>query len=73
MPSVNEMLITAERMHDRLKLPRLVYTVDGMQVRFSDAPRQQDSPDVLVLYNLTYHSIINKQLYYYNSTASTPK
>ena len=48
MPSVNEMLITAERMHDRLKLPRLVYTVDGMQVRFSDAPRQQDSPDVLV-------------------------
>ena len=39
MPSVDEMLSTAERMHDRFKLPRLAYAVDGMQVRFSDAPR----------------------------------
>ena len=39
MPGVDEMLSTAERMQERFKLPRLAYAVDGMQVRFSDAPR----------------------------------
>ena len=39
MPGVDEMLSTAERMLEQYKLPRLAMAVDGMQVRFSDAPR----------------------------------
>jgi hypothetical protein len=40
MPNVDKMLDTAQRMYDKFKLPRFAYAVDGVQMRFSDAPRK---------------------------------
>ena len=39
MPNADEMQKTAERMYERFRLPRLAFAVDGMHVRFPEAPR----------------------------------
>ena len=39
LPDVGEMAATAERIYQRFHLPRFCMAVDGMHVRFSDAPR----------------------------------
>ena len=40
LPDVNQMEETAQRMFDKFKLPRFAMAVDGMQVRFNEAPRK---------------------------------
>ena len=40
MPNVDQMSQTAEKMYQRFKLPRFSFAVDGMQVRFTEAPRR---------------------------------
>ena len=39
MPDTDQMTATSERMYNKFSLPRLAYAVDGMQVRFAQAPR----------------------------------
>ena len=39
MPTVGEMEATSQRMFERFNLPRFAMGVDGVQVRFQDAPR----------------------------------
>ena len=39
MPNVDQMQDTAQRMQEKFKLPRFAYAVDGVQMRFPDAPR----------------------------------
>jgi hypothetical protein len=39
LPDVEEMAATAERIYQRFHLPRFCMAVDGMHVRFPDAPR----------------------------------
>ena len=39
MPDVDTMQDTAQRMFEKYKLPRFAFAVDGVQMRFPDAPR----------------------------------
>ena len=40
LPSSDEMLATSQRILDRFKLPRFALAVDGVQMRFNEAPRK---------------------------------
>ena len=71
MPSVAQMEETSQRMFEKFKLPRFACAVDGMQVPFSDAPRNIPANKTKQMfwcrkqfYSLNTQVVANDQLIY---------